>query len=111
MIVTWGIDSLDSLPLAGKRVISVHHADMSSEWSHSLQRQKAISDVVCVNETVADWLRGQLSIPVHFIPNAVALPKPSESTMFERDKNRRSENRIVARIDGALKSSQSWPCA
>jgi glycosyltransferase involved in cell wall biosynthesis len=75
VIVTWGIDDLRDC--AGKRVISVHHADTNSGWSDRLQLQPEITDIVCVNPAVPDKLSTMTNIPTHYIPNGVKPTTPS----------------------------------
>ena len=75
IVVTWGIDDLRDC--AGKRVISVHHADTDSDWSDRLQLQPEITDIVCVNPAVPDKLATMTNIPTHYIPNGVKPTTPS----------------------------------
>jgi hypothetical protein len=74
VVVTWGIDTLrEILPAERPKVIAVHHADWSSDWSNDLvlKQLDVIDEVVCVNEDVVTQLRAGINKPVHLIPNAV----------------------------------------
>lgn len=75
VIITWGIEGLRDC--AGKRVISVHHADTSSDWSNQLQLQPEITEIVCVNPAVPAYLADLTNIPIHYIPNGVNPNPPS----------------------------------
>lgn len=74
IVVSWGIDRLvDLLPEKRPYVISAHHSDIASGWSHGLQlnQSQVIDEFVCINNDVATYLRKRVSQPVHFIPNAI----------------------------------------
>lgn len=73
VIVSWGIDSLNAvLPEHRPKVISVHHADFSSEWSNRcvIDQLRLTDAIVCVDANTASEL-SSCGQPVHFIPNAV----------------------------------------
>lgn len=89
IVVTWGIDSLDKI-ISNKRtcrVISINHADSSSDWSSNLQKQQCIDEVVCVNLQVAEQLRGR-GVISHYIPNAIdpnrVIPSVNASSLRTR---------------------------
>jgi glycosyltransferase involved in cell wall biosynthesis len=93
VVVTWGIDSLAALPIRGKRVISVHHADTNSDWSDRLQLQPEITEVVCVNSAVPNKLATMTNIPTHYIPNGVKPTTPSGRDV--RDEFQLGDRKIV----------------
>lgn len=73
-VVTWGISDLKSiLPVNRPRVIAVHHADWSSDWSNRTITGQIdlIDEVICVNADAATELAKRVKMPVHYIPNAV----------------------------------------
>lgn len=73
VLVTWGVSNLAGiLPANRPRVISVHHADTSSDWSDSVTRQQLemIDAIACVNPYVADQMSSS-GKPVVYIPNAI----------------------------------------
>lgn len=73
VIVSWGIDGLASvLPGNRPKVIAVHHADVSSDWSNRciLDQLMCIDQIVCVDQFTAKQLK-PCGKPVHFIPNAI----------------------------------------
>ncbi len=74
IVVTWGIDDLRSvLPESRPHVISVHHADETSDWSNSLQLRQLdlIDQIVCVHPGAARYLRERTNTPVEWIANCV----------------------------------------
>lgn len=73
VLVVWGIDDLKSLLSTDRpKVIAVHHADLSSDWSQKtiLRQLDMIDSIVCVNPDVARHLKRHRK-PVHYIPNSV----------------------------------------
>lgn len=73
IVVTWGIDNLfQILPENRPKVIAVHHADLSSDWSNQtiLKQLDLIDETVCVNSDVANQLAAA-GKPAHYIPNAI----------------------------------------
>lgn len=74
IVVTWGIDDLRTiLPGSRPHVISVHHADETSDWSNSLQLRQldSIDQIACVHPGAAKFLRERTDKPVEWIPNCV----------------------------------------
>ena len=101
VLISWGIDRIESfLPsLRRPKVIAVHHADTSSDWSNNqiLNQLDVIDEVVCVNEGVAKLL-SSCGKPIHFIPNAIDPEriKPSGKQRDLRfDFGIREESKIV----------------
>jgi len=73
VVVVWGIDNLAKLlPANRPRVIAVHHADESNDWSHNtiLKQLWFIDEIICVNERTATKLAAY-GKPVHYVPNAI----------------------------------------
>lgn len=74
VLICWGINPIQSfLPTSRRpKVIAVHHADTSSDWSNDqiLNQLDVIAEIVCVNESVTKFL-ASCGKPVHFIPNAI----------------------------------------
>lgn len=72
-VVVWGLDNLiQFLPADRPRVIAVHHADWSSDWSNQqiLTQLELIDEIVCVNQQTATKL-ATCGKPVHYVPNAI----------------------------------------
>jgi glycosyltransferase involved in cell wall biosynthesis len=72
-VVVWGLDNLrEIMPHNRPRVIAVHHADKSSDWSNSsiLNQLDLIDKIVCVNRGTADHL-DSCGKPAHYVPNAI----------------------------------------
>jgi glycosyltransferase involved in cell wall biosynthesis len=64
VVVSWGIDNISAYK--PKRLINVHHGDISSWWSNDILRKNKDDSVgVAVNEEVAEKLN------LTYIPNAV----------------------------------------
>lgn len=94
VVVTWGISDLKSiLPIERPKVISVHHADWTSEWSNNLTLSQLdiVDEVVCVNADVAERMRQLTGKQVHWIPNTV---DPIRITPTRKAKRLRSQNDI-----------------
>jgi len=73
VVVVWGITNLEAiLPSNRPRVIAVHHADESNDWSHNtiLKQLWLIDEIICVNERTATKLAAY-GKPVHYVPNAI----------------------------------------
>jgi len=73
VVVVWGITNLEAiLPANRPRVIAVHHADESNDWSHNtiLKQLWLIDEIICVNERTATKLAAY-GKPVHYVPNAI----------------------------------------
>ena len=73
VLVVWGIqDLIQVLPFNRPKVIAVHHADWSSEWSNEiiLNQLDLIDVVICVNKDTSEKLVS-CGKPVHYVPNAI----------------------------------------
>lgn len=73
VVVSWGIPNLETLlPATRPKVIAVHHADFTHEWSNRtiLDQLPVVDSVVCVNEATAKRL-SEHGKPTHFIANAI----------------------------------------
>jgi glycosyltransferase involved in cell wall biosynthesis len=73
VVVVWGIDNLAQiLPADRPRVIAVHHADWTSDWSNQqiLNQLDLLDEVICVNRETASKL-SSCGKPAHHVANAI----------------------------------------
>jgi glycosyltransferase involved in cell wall biosynthesis len=74
VLVVWGIQQLREFVSSRRpRIIAVHHADWSSDWSKDviLDQSDMIDEVICVNADTTKKLAEVFPKPVHWIPNAI----------------------------------------
>lgn len=91
IVIVWGVGRLgDILKDCTAKVIAVHHADPSSDWSNNLilDQLQYIDEAVCVNASTAEYIAKEGRLKTHWIPNAVeparCIPTPAASELRDR---------------------------
>ena len=73
-LVVWGIHDLAQIfPANRPKVIAVHHADWSNDWSNNviISQLHLIDEIICVNKGTAEKMAAACGKPTHYIPNAI----------------------------------------